>query len=374
MSNDIRLGRVFGIEIFISYSWFLIFALVTVSLAYGVFPSRFPGQSSATYITIGLVASALFFASLLFHELSHSLVANRNHIPIKKITLFIFGGMSQMSAEPADPKAEFKMAAAGPLASFFLAAFFFLLASALAASGLPIQFFAPFSWLAEINLLLGIFNLAPGFPLDGGRLLRAVVWRQTGDFDRATRVAARSGQGVALVLIGLGLFLFLFGQIGGIWLVLIGWFLYQSALSGFRQIVIEHALAGIPVKDVMSPDVTTVPPDTTLEDLVNHYFLKHRFGRFPVVSGNDLLGVVTLHDVKDVPHERWPVVRAGEIVEPVEKTMVIKSASTALKALFKMADDEIGHLLVVDEDEKLVGIITRSDLFRVIRVRGELEI
>ncbi len=374
MGNDIRLGKILGIEIYISYSWFFIFALVTFALSFGFFPQQFPDHSVAANVIIGLVASALFFMSLLFHELSHSMVGNRNGIPIKKITLFIFGGISQMSEEPKDPRAEFKMALAGPASSLFLAGAFFLLFRALVSSGITSEYFAAFAWLAEINLLLAIFNLAPGFPLDGGRVLRAAVWSATGDFERATNVAARGGQVVAFLLIGSGLMLFFrYGNLGGIWLMLIGWFLNQSAVGSFRQVMLQHTLADVSVHDIMSHDVKTASPDTTLEDLVNHYFLRHRFGRFPILAGDELLGIVTLHDIKDVPRPDWSAVTAGEIIEPIDDSMMINEDEPSIKALQKMTNENVGHLLVAKEG-RLVGLVTRTDILGIIRVRGELDL
>ena len=373
MESDIRLGKILGIEIYISYSWFFIFALVTFALSFGFFPQQFPDHSIAANVAIGLVASALFFLSLLFHELSHSMVANRNDIPIKKITLFIFGGISQMSEEPKDPKAEFKMALAGPTSSLFLAGAFFVLFRALVSSGISSEYFAAFAWLAEINLLLAIFNLAPGFPLDGGRILRAAVWSASGDFERATNIAARGGQVIAFLLIGLGLMLFFAGQLGGVWLMLIGWFLNQSAIGSFRQVMLQHTLADVSVHDIMSHDVKTAGPDTTLKDLVDHYFLRHRFGRFPILAGDELLGIVTLHDIKDVPRPDWPTVTAGEIIEPIDDSMMINEGEPAIKALLKMANEGAGHLLVVNEG-RLVGLVTKTDILGIIRVRGELDL
>ncbi len=371
MQSDIRIGKIFGVEIFISYSWFFIFGLVTFSLAFGLFPAEFPTHSSGSNMIIALFASALFFASLLFHEMSHSLVANLNNIPIKKITLFIFGGMSHMSEEPKAPGAELKMALAGPASSFVLAGAFYLIFRLMAGAGLRSEYFAAFSWLAQINLFLAIFNLAPGFPLDGGRVVRAVVWRISGNFERATNVAARAGQGVAFVLIGFGVLLFLAGELGGLWLVMIGWFLNQSAAGSFRQVMIERTLADVTVADIMSHEVKTVGPKTTLADLVDHYFLRHRFGRFPVLEGEDLRGIVTLHDVKDIARERWPVVTVGEIIEPLTEAEQITPGEPAVQALKQMAKEDIGHLLVFDES-RLVGLVTKTDIIALIRIRGEL--
>jgi len=374
MQNDIRLGKIFGVEIFISYSWFFIFALVTITLSFGFFPGQFPKQSTTTNVAVGLFASALFFSSLLFHELSHAYVANLNDIPIKKITLFIFGGMSQMSEEPHTPGAEFKMAVAGPASSFLLAGLFYAIYRGMFLAGLPTPFYAAFFWLADINFFLALFNLAPGFPLDGGRVLRATVWSMTKNMEKATNIASKAGQGVGFALISFGVLLFLMGQVGGVWLVLLGWFLNQSAVASFRQMMVQQSLADVEVAAIMSADVATVSPDVTLEQLVNDYFLKYRFGRFPIVNGESLLGVVTLHDIKDVPREDWPRVSASEIIEPLSEDMFVRPQDPAIKALIKMAEEDIGHLLVVDREKGLVGIVTRSDIVRIIRVRNELNI
>lgn len=372
--NGFRLGRIFGIEIDISYSWFFIFALVTVLLTFGIFPQNYPNHSLTVNVIIGLFASALFFGSLLFHELSHSLIANLNKIPIKKITLFIFGGVSQMNEEPSDPGSELKMAIAGPFASLFLAGAFYLIYWLMAAAKLSSVYYASFAWLWQINLLLAIFNLAPGFPLDGGRVFRAILWLVTGDMERATSVASKAGQGFAFLLMGLGVLFFVGGNIGGIWFILIGWFLYQSAAASYQQLLLQHTLSDVSVKEIMSPNVQTVSPDTNLDELVNDYFLKHRFGRFPVAENGDLLGIVTLHDIKEVPRDKWSVTTTREVVENLDEPMYVKSDDPAVKALSKMAGEDIGHLLVVDGDNHLSGIITRADIIRLIRVKSELSV
>lgn len=372
MLRDIRIGRIFGIEIDISYSWFFIFALVTVTLAFGLFPARFPQHSAVVNFAMGIFTSAVFFASLLFHELSHSLVANLNKIPIRKITLFIFGGMSQMSQEPGSPSAELKMAIAGPASSFFLAGFFYAVYLGALGAGLSSPFWGPFIWLAEINFLLAVFNLAPGFPLDGGRVLRAIIWSATNDLERATHAASRAGEGVAFMLMAGGFLLFVFGSLGGIWLILIGWFLYQAAETSYRQLILQQSLSDVHVREIMTGPVQTVDPGLKLDELVDQYFLKFRYGRFPVVEDGTLLGVVTLHDIKQVPRERWHDVSAGQVIEQIGEDLFVKPEDQAVEALMKMAREDIGHLLVVDENNRLVGIVTRTDIIRLIKVKTQL--
>ncbi len=372
MLNGIRLGKIFGIEIEISYSWFFIFAMVTILLTFGIFPEQFPNHSLLVNIILGLFTSVLFFLSLLFHELSHSLVANLNKISITKITLFIFGGMAQMSEEPKDPASELKMAIAGPLSSLFLALIFYLLYKLLLGIGLPSPYYASFTWLWEINLMLAIFNLAPGFPLDGGRVFRAVLWMFTNDMDKATKVASKTGQGFAFLLMGVGFLFMISGNLGGIWFILIGWFLYQSAVTSYQQLLLQHGLADVTVNEIMTDKVETVSPEITLQDLVNEKFLKFRFGRFPVVDGDNLLGIVTLHDIKEIPKAKWESVTAGQVIEGLDEPMYVKRDDPAVNALMKMASEEIGHLLVVDSENHLVGIVTRADIIHLIKLKGEL--
>ena len=279
-----------------------------------------------------------------------------------------------MSEEPHDAYSELKMAIAGPGSSFFLAGLFYSLYQTFVWAGLPSALYAVFGWLARINFFLAVFNLAPGFPLDGGRVLRATVWYLTKNLELATNVASKTGQGVGLAMVGLGVFMFLSGQIGGVWLILIGWFLNQSAVASFRQMMLQQSLVNIDVENIMSSDVRTVSSDLTLEELVNHYFLRHRVGRFPVVDGGSLRGVVTLHDVKDVPREQWDAETVGQIIEPIDEDMFVSPGDAAVKALTKMAEHDIGHLMVVDDKKDLVGIVTRADIVQLIKVRTELDI
>lgn len=370
--QNIKVAKLFGIEVYINYSWFFIFFLVTVTLAFGVFPTQYPQQTFSINILLGLITSALFFTSILFHEFMHSLVANLNKIPIKKITLFIFGGMSQMNEEPKTPGSEFKMAVAGPLSSFFLAGLFFSVYLGLKNLGLTTAFYAAFFWLGEINFFLAAFNLAPGFPLDGGRILRAAVWYFSHNYRTATTVAARAGQGVAFLLIFFGLLLFLAGNLGGLWLVLIGWFLNQSAVASYQQMILTQALADVHVKEIMSKEVKTVPPNLTLNQLIDDYFLKERYSRFPVVADGHILGVVTLNDVKNVPRDKWTTTKAVEVIEPLKKEMFMKPDDQAVKALMKMASEDVSHLLVVTDKDQLVGLVTRTDIIKLIKIKTTL--
>ncbi len=370
--GSIRIGRLFGIDIEVNYSWFLIFALVTINMSF-LFVSE-KSVSPVSGVAAAVFASLAFFASVLLHELSHSLVARMFGIPIKKITLFIFGGVSQMTGEPKTAGAEFFMAVAGPLSSFVLGALFAgaYLASAMVGAGVPVTM--TFSILAYINVVLGVFNLAPGFPLDGGRVLRAILWKVWGDIRRATRVASRIGQGLAMLLIVYG-FIEVLGQrnISGIWLVLIGWFLNNTAQSSYQHLLLERSLSDVKVSRIMAGEVVTVPPDVTLQELVDRYFMQYRFGRFPVVDGGHLLGVVTLHDVKDTPRERWVTTTVREVATPVSPGLTIGPEDEAVRALMQMANEDVGHLLVVSDGD-LVGLVTRADIIRLIKIKSQLEV
>lgn len=368
--GSIRIGRVFGIDIEINYTWFIIFALVTFNLSYIFYVEQ---KFSLVVSTVdGLITSLLFFSSILLHELSHSFVAARNQIPIKKVTLFIFGGIAQMSKEPDSPKIEFKMAVAGPLASLALAGLFGGAWLVLGALGMGPALYSPFQFLSFINLLLAAFNLAPGFPLDGGRVLRAALWYYFKDIRRATQIASRAGQVLAFLLIFIGLVRIFYGDYGGFWLIIIGWFLSGTAQASYRQLLLERSLSGVKVKEIMTDQVVIVDPEITLDRLVEEYFLRYKYGRFPVISKEErLLGVITLHDVKEVPRSEWFQRTAGEIVSSLKAGFTVRPDEEAAKALIQMAREDIGHLLVV-ENSSLVGLVTRTDIIRLIKIKSEL--
>ncbi len=369
--GGIRIGSIFGISIEINITWFVIFVLVTLSLATAYFPNQYPELSAISNVILGVVTSLLFFGSVIFHELSHSLVAKLNNIPIRKITLFIFGGVAQMSQEPKSPGVEFKMAVAGPLSSLGLAFIFGFIWFISRILDLSVFFTAPAQYLSIINVLLAVFNLIPGFPLDGGRVLRAGLWSWLKDITAATRIATRAGEVFAYILIFAGFLGVLTQQWGLGWFILIGWFLQQAAQSSYQHLVFEKALSQVRVRDIMSKEVETVEPNYTLDQLVNDYFLKFKFGRFPVVRDGELLGIITLHDIKEIPREEWAYKTAQDVLTPLEKVIVISPEDEAVHALTRMAQGEIGHLLVV-HGNRLVGLVTRSDIIRLIKVKTEL--
>ena len=367
--GSFRIAKIFGIPIEINYTWFIIFALVLFNLTF-IFRAQYQ-FSLALSLAEGIFTAVIFFSSLILHELSHSYVARINKIPIKKITLFIFGGVAQMTEEPKNAVSEFTMAVAGPATSMVLSFLFGAVWIGARILNLGEVVEAPFFWLFQINFALAVFNSAPGFPLDGGRILRAAIWYFTGDLARSTRIASRSGQGLAYLLIFLGFYLVISqGNPGGFWLILIGLFLNQAAQASYQQMVFQKSLSGVKISDIMTREVLTVEPNLTLGQLVDDYFLKYKFGRFPVAKEGALLGVITLHDIKEVPRDKWETVTAGEVVKPDKN--IIGPEGEAVEALMKMAREDVGHLLVV-KDGSLVGLVTRSDIIRLIKVKSELE-
>jgi len=370
--SSIRLFKIFGIEVGLNYSWFIIFALITYTLATSFFPTSFPNAGIVAYIVLGMITSILFFFSVLFHEMSHSLIARKNGIPIEKISLFVFGGVAQMTKEPDTPKAELLMAIAGPLSSFVLGAFFgliFLIFRFL----YPVEFISvPVGYLAYINVILGVFNLIPGFPLDGGRVLRAIIWYSTKSLRKSTRIAASVGEGFGFVLILIGIFSLFRGDWGnGLWLMFIGWFLQQAAAGSYEQVVIRQSLASVKASDMMTRDVVSVSPDIYLDELVHDWFMRYRFGRFPVADENHIYGIVTIHDVKSVPRDEWKAKKLLEIIKPISPDEIVGPDEKASGVLERMSAKDISEFLVVSE-KKLVGIITKSDILRTLKLRQAL--
>lgn len=370
--SSIKLFKIFGIEVGLNYSWFIIFALITYTLATSFFPTSLPDAGIAAYIVLGMITSILFFFSVLFHEMSHSMVARKNGIPIERISLFVFGGVAQMTKEPDTPKAELLMAVAGPLSSFVLGAFFgvvFLIFSFL----YPVELISiPVGYLAYINVILGVFNLIPGFPLDGGRVMRAIIWHSTKSLRRSTRIAASVGEGFGFILILIGIFSLFRGAWGdGLWLMFIGWFLQQAAAGSYEQVVIQQSLASVKASDMMTRDVVSVSPDIYLDKLVHDWFMQYRFGRFPVADESHIYGIVTINDVKGVPRDEWKTKKLIEIIKPISPDEIVGPDEQATGVLERMSVKDISEFLVVSE-KKLVGIITKSDILRTLKLRRAL--
>ncbi len=370
--NGFRLGSVLGFEIRLDYSWFVIFFLILWTLSAGFFPSSVPGLSPATYLVMGTVGTLLFFASLIAHELSHSVVARRKGIPVEGITLFIFGGMARTRMEAEEPGDELLIAGVGPLMSLALAALFFAVAWLAAALGWGAPTRAVSGYLSFINLLLAAFNLLPGFPLDGGRLFRALAWKYTGDLTKATRWATTGGRWLGYGLIGLGLLeAFTGGVLGGLWLVFIGWFLRSAADGSFRQHMLRQVLQGVTAREVMTRDPETVPRDITIQALVDDHFLRRRFQAFPVMEDGRVSGLVTLDQVKREPRERWSGTRVWEIMAPEEARIVVGPDEPMTAVVEKMRTSGTGRVLVVRAGT-LLGIISGSDVAEWARRTQEL--
>jgi Zn-dependent protease/CBS domain-containing protein len=369
LEGRLKIVAVWGIPIRVHFSWLLVFGLVTWSLAAGYFPHEYPGWSSRAYWVVGAVTALIFFASILVHELGHSWVALRNGIPIRSITLFVFGGVAQIAREPGTPGAELRIAIAGPATSFVLAGLFAGIWQLV--RDLPILA-APAIWLARINFMVAAFNLIPGFPLDGGRLFRAVVWRSTGSLRRASQIASFTGQLVAFGFIGLGILIVLGGNvIGGIWITFIGWFLQNAAAASHAEANLREMLRDVTVGQAMARDCRRVERSASLERIVREEVLTAGERCFVVTEGGRLVGLLTLHEIKTVPRERWPAVTAGEVMMPGDKVTTVDPRTDLLAALEKMDDANVAQMPVV-EAGALVGMIGREQVLHYVRVRGEL--
>ncbi|MFQ6081802.1 MAG: site-2 protease family protein [Candidatus Aminicenantia bacterium] len=371
--KNLKIVTIFGIPVKINPSWLLVFVLVAWTLAIGYFPHDYPGLDKPTYWLMGIIAALLLFASILIHELSHSYVAIRNNIPIRGITLFIFGGAAEMTEEPPSPKTEFRMAIAGLLASLVLGILFTFAFFLGRNYGLNQAILGVLKYLAIINFILIAFNTIPGFPLDGGRILRAILWHLKGDLKAATRIASNIGSTFGGILIFLGfLSIFLGNFIGGLWFAFIGFFLMSAAKMSYQQLIARQALEGIPVSQVMSKDVKTVPPSITIEELVNQHFFKCFYYGFPVIEGDKLVGMITIQDVKKIPKEKWAETTVSQIMKTDIGNLAIGPEDDAIRALSIMSKYKVGRIPVLDKG-KLVGIIARRDFMQCLEIKVELD-
>lgn len=383
-----NLGKIFGIQVRLHYTWFVIFFLVTFSLVN-------PNWSQWSSWVIGIIASLLLFASVLAHELAHSLVGRANGIPVKSITLFIFGGVAQMGREATKASAELKMAAAGPACSLAIGVLFgliwFFIQNATGATGnlfsLFWQSFAGLAetpvaemakglaWLAFTNVSLAAFNLIPGFPLDGGRVLRSLMWRFSGDYKRSTQIATRLGQGVAYAFILGGiLIMFLLGDwLSGLWIVLIGWFLQGTASMSYRQAQWREALHGLTASELMTSDYIVVPPGISVSQLVQEHVIPKGRYIFLVIEGEKLKGILTMQNIKAVPQAKWDTTRVEQIMVPTSRLKVASPGQDALSVAEQMDASEINQMPVASEG-RVVGLVTRDNLLRFLRTRAELGI
>jgi Zn-dependent protease len=362
MTPSLRLGRVAGIEIGLNWSWLVVFALLVWTLARGVFPSTNPSLSNGTHLAMAFVATVAFFCSLLLHELGHALRARREGIEIEGITLWLFGGVARFKGLFASAGAEFRVAVAGPLVSLAVGLLFVLLA----LTHLPQAFGAVFAWLGYINLTLLAFNLLPALPLDGGRVLRALLWRVKGDLAQATRIAAEVGRGFGYLFIAGGLALFIFqGSFSGAWLAFVGWFLLQAASAEARYVLARQTLQGLRVRDLMTADPVTVTPDMTLGTFVDEIVWEGRHTTYPVVEDGRAVGLLPFRCVAEVPRGEWDERHVRDCMLDREQVTLLQEDEPAIDALGELGQANVGRALVLS-DARLVGLLSTSDLARAL--------
>ena len=370
MISGMKLGRIWGIPIEMHWSLFLVFGLLTWSLALGYFPEEYPTLSTPAHWLLAAVIGLLFLGSILFHELGHALVALRNQVPVHKITLFMFGDVAQLEQEVRTPRVEFRITIAGSLVNIGLAGLFGGLWLLDQSSSL----LAPSLWMARFNLILAILNLIPGFPLDGGRILRAIIWWKTNNLYRATQITTFSGQLVAFGFFGIGIFIILRGNIfNGLWLILIGWFLQNAAAASYAQLHRQHLLRGITVALVMKRDFPKVPPLQPISQIVEVEVLGSGHCCFIVSSNGHSEGLLTLSDITDLPQRKWRYLTARQVMVPLKHLIKVEPDSELLSVLQMMDQANIAQVPVV-KDNEVLGLLSREEVLRYLRVRPKIGI
>ena len=371
--RSIPLLKILGFQISIDLSWFLLAVLITWSLATGLFPRWHAGLSEATYWWMGAAGALGLFISIVLHELGHAVAARRFGIEMRGITLFIFGGVAEMTREPPSAKAEFVVAVAGPIVSVVLSAALVGLSQALKASDAWSSVTLVSGYLGWINMVLVVFNMIPAFPLDGGRVLRAGLWHLWGDLRRATRITAAIGSGFGMILIVLGVVSAIFGNfIGGVWWFVLGLFLRSAANMSYQQVLLRRAFEGEPVTRFMRPEPITVDSNMTLREFVDDIIYTHQHSMYPVVEGDRLVGCVKREDVKRVPRDEWDTRLVGEILAPCSRENMIGREVDAMEALARMSRTGSSRLMVVD-DGRLVGVVALKDLLGLMSLKIDLE-
>lgn len=372
-TKRIPLFTLFGFEVAVDLTWLILAVLVSWSLAAGLFPALYPNLDPTTYWSMGVLGMIGLLLSIVVHELSHSLVAKRYGMPIKGITLFIFGGVAEMHDEPVSPRAEFHVAIIGPITSLLVGGAFYGLALASLASGAPETVSGIFSYLATINVVLAVFNMVPAFPLDGGRVLRAALWGWKGSYLRATRIASNFGLAFGLFLILFAVLNVVSGDlIAGMWYFLIGLFLRGAAQASYRQTLMREILHDVPVGRLMTPQPVTAEPALSLDELVDRFFYKHNFKTFPVVEGSKLVGAVNLRNVKDVPRDQWRMRTVRDIMEACSDQNTVEPEIDAATVLTRMLRSGTPRLLVAKNDS-LLGVVSQSDILRFLAIKLNLE-
>lgn len=379
MEANIRIGRVFGIQLGLHYSWLIIAALVMLSLA-GHFGSVNPEWGSGVIWGTALITGFLFFAAIVLHELGHALVARARGLPVKSITLFALGGVALIEKESGDAATEFWMGIAGPIVSILIGVLCLL--SAWALGWVPeTQMLSPQTpplaalvWLGYINIVLAIFNMLPGFPLDGGRILRAIVWWITGNLYRATKIAARVGQAFAVFFIAFGIFQFFAGAgFGGLWIAIIGWFLLNASQASAAQNELNAVLKSVFVGDVMHDDCVRVEAATPVRDFVENEMIRSGRRCFYVMRGGDFVGIVTSHEVAALPQEEWPAQSVGAIMRPLSELKTVNRDTPLTEALELMTRDDVNQLPVISNG-RFAGFVSRRHILDVFHTRQKLQV
>ena len=393
MSRGFQIGKLFGIKVRVDWSWLLIFLLVTWNLT-TVFGNLHPEWNAVLRWGLSVVAALLFFASVLAHEMAHSLIARAQGVAVSSITLFLFGGVSNIQQEPESPSGEFWMAILGPITSLVIGGLL-LLGTGLVAGGQQLsragameslEQLGPITtmlmWLGSINIILGIFNLTPGFPLDGGRVLRSILWAILGDLRRATRWASYVGQGIAWLMIFGGISMVFGARIpffgsgagSGLWLVFIGWFLNNAASKGYRRVVVQDILDGVPVTEMMRENPPTVAPQTTVSSLIDEHIMKSDDQSFPVLEESQLVGMVTLDDVREVSRNERGSTTVRQIMTPIEALVTLSVEDDAGDAFTALARRDVRQLPVLNQQSELQGLLRRRDIVKWLQLHAELNL
>lgn len=368
--GSFRVARIFGIDIEIHPSWLLILAFLSYSLSEGLFPNQYEGWSTAEYWVVGVSAALLLFITVLIHEMAHALVAKRRGLEVPRITLFIFGGVSHLARQPSSAGEEFQIAAAGPATSLVISAVSG--GVALLVRDMDDRAEAIFAYLALVNLALAVFNTLPGFPLDGGRVLRSIAWKRTGSFRRATRIAAGVGEVFGYGLIAVGFFLLLSGGLlDGLWLMFIGWFLLGAARNETANLQLEGVLKRLTARDVMRSDFPTITPGMPIQEVVDEHMVGQGERAVMVALGGTVSGILTVTDVRRVPKEEWRNIPAQRVMTPREKIVTVEPTTPAVEVLLKLGERNLNQVPVL-EDGRMVGLVTRREILERLQLAESL--
>ena len=372
MKGSYLIGTIRGIKIEINISWLAAFLLISATLATGFFPARYPDWGQDIYWILGSSVAILMLLSIISHELSHSLVANRLGVGVKRITLFIFGGIADLEKEPDSPKKEFLVAIAGPMMSLVLVVVFRAIGVGADYLKLPEYFSVDFLYLSSINLVLAVFNMFPAFPLDGGRVLRAAIWHFTGNLHKATRIASTIGQWFGYFLMFIGLTNMFYGNlINGLWILFIGYFVVQASQSSYQNTIVSDIFSRTMVGEFMTREVVAIDRSVSVSDAVDEYFFRYKYNVFPVMDEDDVIGIITIDNVKRIPKEEWGVTTVGAIATELGDVLRVSPDETVSNVISKIFSNNIGRVLVMEEGS-LVGIVSRTDIMNHLRIYMQL--